>query len=157
MSFRVKFGVFLFFAIGLVVLFFVASALISSEGRDSFENLFFSEERKSMPTEKDISGNISVKSFPVNGRLLWVVEMRADNNSFEPPALVVNEGDVVDLSLMAIDRDYELYFPHLGIYKLVPKGEKSKIQFQAYPAGEHSFGCKSECANPPHGILVVNG
>ena len=82
--------------------------------------------------------------------------MKGENNVFEPSTLIVNEGDVVDIRLAAMDRDYEIYLPGLGIYKLVAKGKKSEIQFQAYSAGEHIFGCKAECANPPRGSLVIN-
>lgn len=155
MTLRGKLGLSLFFLIGLIILFFVIVSFYSSASNLSLKNIFFSNENDSSP-EESLSGDVSVKSFPVNSHTLWVIEMKGENNAFEPPTLIVNEGDVVDIRLAAMDRDYEIYLPGLGIYKLVAKGKKSEIQFQAFPAGEHIFGCKAECANPPRASLVIN-
>lgn len=156
MTFRGKISLALFFLIGLIVLFFVVVSLYAANSNFSLQSIFFADKSGSPPATKPAIGDVSVKSFPVNSHLLWVVEMRAENNVFEPPSLIVREGDVVDINLSAMDRDYEVYLPGLGVYKLVAKGQKSKIQFQAYPAGEHAFACKADCANPPHGLLVIN-
>lgn len=155
MTFRGKLGLSLFFLIALIILFFVAVSFFSSASNLPFKNIFFSQEEKSLVADL-LVGDVSVKSFPVNSHMLWVIEMKGENNAFEPPSLIVKEGDVVDIRLSAMDRDYEIYLPQLGIYKLVAKGSKSEIQFQAYPAGEHVFSCKANCVNPPQASLVIN-
>lgn len=155
MTIRGRLGLTIFLILAFFVLFFVFAYFFSSYDKP-IRNFFFSEEKVAIPQSTFTKGDVSVNNFLVNNHWLWMIQMRGDGNSFDPNSLVVNEGDVIDIQLSAIDRDYEIYLPGLGIYKLVPKGQKSEVQFQAYPAGEHLFACKDDCSNPPQASLVIN-
>jgi len=156
MTLKSKIGLSLFLITGLIVFFVVILSFYSSDPDLSLEEIFFGAKKKSSSPENLLPNDVSVKSFPVNDNLLWVIEMRGENNTFQPPDLIVNEGDVVDIRLSAMDRDYEIYLPELGIYKLVAKGKKSEVQFQAFPAGKHVFRCKAICLDSPKASLVIN-
>ncbi|MDP1706376.1 MAG: cupredoxin domain-containing protein [bacterium] len=155
MSIKGGLGLTIFFILAFFVLVFVLVYFFSSYD-EPIKNFFFSKEKIAIPQATFTKGDVSVNNFLVNNHWLWMIEMRGEGNSFDPNSLVVNEGDIIDIQLSAIDRDYEIYLPGLGIYKLVPKGQRSEVQFQAYPAGEHLFACKDNCSNPPQASLVIN-
>lgn len=155
MSIKGSLGLTVFIIFAFFVLVFIFVYFFSSYDKP-IRNFFFSEEKVTIPQQIFSRNDVSVNSFLVNNHWLWMIEMKAEGNSFDPNSLIVNEGDVIDIKLSAIDRDYEIYLPGLGIYKLVPKGQKSEVQFQAYPAGEHLFACKDDCSNPPRASLVIN-
>lgn len=81
--------------------------------------------------------------------------LSVQDNKYIPSTIVVNEGDVIDISLTAVDADYDFFLPDFGIYKKVNKGETGKLQFQAYPFGKYVFYCKN-CAKEVKGTLIVN-
>ena len=70
---------------------------------------------------------------------------------------MVNEGDVVDLSVTAADKGYDIFFPDFGVQKTAAKGETVKLQFQGYPFGQYKFYCKDSCGSTDvSGKLIVN-
>ncbi len=156
MAFRTKASLLLFFLIGLIIFFFIVFIFYSSASHQSLKSFLFGDQSSLKNPAADLNGVVSVKSFSVNHHQLWVIEMVGDKNSFDPSSLSVRESDVVDIHLSAIDRDYEIYLPDLGVYKLAPKGEKSEIQFQAYPAGNYVFACRNNCGDSPTASLVIN-
>ena len=105
------------------------------------------------------SGDVAVpKSAVVVGQekqaAIRTFEVRGEVGKFSPSTIVVNELDVIEIDLNAVDSDYDIFFPDFGVFKSVNKGTSGKIQFQAYPYGEYAFRCKDACA--AEGKLVVN-
>ncbi len=84
-------------------------------------------------------------------------DISANGNAYSPNTIVVNEGDVIDLSFTAVDKSYDMFLPDFGIIKTAAKGETVKIQFQGYPYGEYKFYCKTACGSADvSGKLIVN-
>ncbi len=108
------------------------------------------------PGDKPSDSNIAVpSSVSGNGPKFRVFSITASGGKFTPSTIVVNAGDVIDLTVAATDGDYDVVFRDLGVYKLIKSGTAGKIQFQAYPYGEYSFGCDSVCKGGS-GKLIVN-
>ncbi|MCR4328016.1 MAG: cupredoxin domain-containing protein [Patescibacteria group bacterium] len=82
-------------------------------------------------------------------------DIAVTGNNYNPSTIVVNEGDVIDISLTAEDKDYNIFFPDFGVYKEVIKGQTGKLQFQGYPFGQYKFVC-DECTPSFEGKLIVN-
>jgi heme/copper-type cytochrome/quinol oxidase subunit 2 len=84
-------------------------------------------------------------------------DISATGNAYSPSTIVVNEGDVIDLSFTATDRDYDIFFPDFGVYKAAKKGQTVKLQFQGYPFGQYAFRCSESCGSAKvEGKLIVN-
>ncbi len=97
-------------------------------------------------TVQKISGNVARRVFSIS----------ADNNAFNPPNIIVNEGDVVVIKFTAVDKNYDVSFPDFGIYEAFAKGTTQQISFQAYPYGDYRFFCTKACSGSPAGRLIVN-
>lgn len=85
---------------------------------------------------------------------LRTFEIRGENGTFSPSTIVVNESDVVEIDLVAVDKDYDIFFPDFGVVKSAKKGTTEKLQFQADLFGEYAFGCKELCK--AEGKFIVN-
>ncbi len=98
------------------------------------------------PTNVVETGNIAFRQFTIQG----------NGGAFVPSTIVVNEGDVVDLTLQAVDGDYSVFFSDFGVYGIAKKGETKKIQFQAPSYGKYTFVCNDVCKSVISGTLIVN-
>lgn len=83
-------------------------------------------------------------------------DIRAEGGRFTPDTIIVNESNVVDIYFTAGEKDYDIFFPDFGVYKLAHGGETVRLQFQAYPYGKYEFFCKDFCAEHVAGQLIVN-
>lgn len=83
-------------------------------------------------------------------------EVRAENGKFSPSIIVVNEKDVIDITLKAIDQDYSFSFPTTGVYRKVSKGTSGKLNFQVFSVGEFEFSCSDVCSPAVVGKIIVN-
>lgn len=83
-------------------------------------------------------------------------EIKAEKGKFSPSTIVVNEMDVITISLTAVDAKYNIFFPDFGVYREAEKGQTIKFQFQAYPYGQYKFYCKDICGARTEGTLIVN-
>jgi|YelNatPaOPRAMG01_1025707.scaffolds.fasta_scaffold62196_3 hypothetical protein len=87
-------------------------------------------------------------------------EIKAQNGKYDPSIIVVNEGDLVNIVLNAIDGDYNMYFPDFGNTIMAKKGALGRGQFTASPYGQYKFFCdpKTTPTCPPNmsGTLIVN-
>ncbi len=81
-------------------------------------------------------------------------EIRGEGGKYVPSTIVVDELDIVEIELRAVDQDYDISLPDFGIVKTAKKGSTETIQFQAYPYGEYAFQCKDACS--AEGKLIVN-
>ncbi len=98
-----------------------------------------------VPTNVVETGNIASRWFEITGQ----------NNEFSPNTIVVNAGDVINVTLKAVDQDYNMSFPDLGVTVSAKQGATAKAQFQASTYGQYTFNC-TVCRGTVSGTLVVN-
>jgi nitrous oxide reductase len=80
-----------------------------------------------------------------------------ENNEFKPLEFRVKQGDIFDVFVKALDKDYDITQPDYGIVLNIKKGEEKRLQFQATASGKFMFYC-SLCGGPdkgPKGYLIV--
>ena len=81
------------------------------------------------------------------------------NNAYSPSTIIVNQGDTVNLEVMAADANYGFTQPDYGFNDSIKKGKTQTIQFQALTTGKFTFFCSS-CGGPAKGpvgyIIVTN-
>lgn len=83
--------------------------------------------------------------------------LRIEGNKFIPDTVIVNKGDVVDLAISAVDKNYDFNQPDFGLRKSIPKGQTGGLQFGAISAGKFTFFC-SVCGGPdkgPVGYIII--
>ncbi|MDO8536903.1 MAG: cupredoxin domain-containing protein [bacterium] len=68
-------------------------------------------------------------------------EIKADNNTFTPDTIIVNAGDLTDIYITAVDRNYDFTQPDYGFRTQIPKGSRTRIAFTAGSAGKFTFYC----------------
>jgi len=82
----------------------------------------------------------------------------ANNDTFTPATAIVKKGDIIDLEITAVDKDYDFTQPDYGFSALpVPKGKTTKVQFQGLNSGKFTFYCAS-CGGPnkgPIGYIII--
>lgn len=96
-----------------------------------------------------------VSSAP--GFTLRKFALRIEDGKFSPDTVIVNVGDTVDLSITAVDGDYDFTQPDFGFKAAITRGTTQSIQFGATAAGQFKFFCAS-CGGPekgPVGTLVI--
>ncbi|HMB17362.1 MAG TPA: cupredoxin domain-containing protein [Candidatus Paceibacterota bacterium] len=84
-----------------------------------------------------------------------VFNIKAEGYKFSPSVIVVDEKDVVNIEIKAVDQDYNVFFPDFGVYKELPSGERIELEFQVSDYGEYEFFC-NECEEEMGGKLIVN-
>ncbi|MCL4404023.1 cupredoxin domain-containing protein [Patescibacteria group bacterium] len=99
-----------------------------------------------VPTSVQQTGAIAERSFIITGT----------GGKFSPNTIVVNQGDVVNLTLVAADAAYNIFFPDFGVTITAKKGQTVSAQFQPANYGQYKFYCKDVCSGSPEGTLVVN-
>ncbi len=83
--------------------------------------------------------------------------IKIEANAFTPDTIIVRKFDVINLTVNAVDGNYDLTQPDYGLNLSAPKGTSKTFQFQAYLEGKFTFYCAS-CGGPekgPIGYLVV--
>ncbi len=86
-----------------------------------------------------------------------VFSIKLQNNAFIPDTIVVNTGDIIHLTISAIDKNYDFTQPDFGFKTVLPKGSSKLVLFSASAAGKFTFFC-SACGGPskgPAGYLVI--
>jgi hypothetical protein len=83
-------------------------------------------------------------------------ELRGEGGVFLPSIIVVNEKDIVDITLKAIDQDYSFSLPSSGIYRKILKGNSGAIGFQISVPGKYEFLCADVCSPTAKGVMIVN-
>ena len=113
--------------------------------------------------DKNVAGGVAVPqvqtaAHPSGGDAsLRQFAISVDNNNalgkdaFSPDTVIVKKGDIIDLEITAVNKDYDFTQPDYGFYSIpLPKGTATKIQFQALNAGKFTFYCTS-CGGPGKG------
>ena len=83
--------------------------------------------------------------------------IKAENDNFTPKQIIVNENDVVDLSIEAVDKDYDLFLPNYNMRQSIALGKTKSLNFEANLVGRFKFFCPA-CGGPdkgPSGEIVV--
>jgi len=83
----------------------------------------------------------------------------ANHNAFTPSTIIVNQGDIVNIVVSAVDKNYDFTQPDYGFKQAIPKGQSKQIQFGATASGKFSFYCAS-CGGPsagPIGYIEIIG
>ncbi len=73
------------------------------------------------------------------------ITMTADQFSFDPPVLRVNQGDRVRLTLHAADVVHGFYLDAYGLQTRVEPGLSQHIEFVAGQAGKFRYRCSVSC------------
>ena len=123
-----------------------ANSIVLNEG-DKSTNVNVVVPELQVPAHK--TGSASYRQFAIT----------ANNGAFMPDTAVVNQGDIVDLEIMAVDKSYDFTQPDYGFYNVViAKGTTKKIQFEALNPGKFTYYCSS-CGPLGHGatgyVVVV--
>ena len=98
-----------------------------------------------VPTEVVPTGEIATRKFTIRG----------EGQTFTPSTIVVNELDIVELRLEAVDGSYDIFFPDFAVSLKADKGGFGSAQFQATQFGQYGYVCKS-CAGEVKGTFIVN-
>lgn len=113
------------------------------------------------PNEKTDQPGLAVprsaqESFPGSKNKMRSFEILAEKTSFSINKIIVNQNDIVRIQFTALDKNYDLTLPALGISQKVQKGERKTVEFQAIADGTFDFSCRS-CGgnNAMKGILIV--
>jgi heme/copper-type cytochrome/quinol oxidase subunit 2 len=99
-----------------------------------------------IPVKMMDTGSVSFRQFDVSGV----------GGKFSPDTIVVDEGDVIDLTLTATDGAYGIYFPDFAVSLAASEGKTAHAQFQATNYGQYRFYCDGSCVGDPKGTLIVN-
>jgi plastocyanin len=99
-----------------------------------------------IPTVVQQTGAIASRDFNITGA----------GGKFSPDTIVVNQGDVINLTLSASDGTYNIFFPDFGVTLTAQKGGTATAQFQPSNYGQYQFYCKDVCSGNPKGTLIVN-
>jgi heme/copper-type cytochrome/quinol oxidase subunit 2 len=86
---------------------------------------------------------LPVSTSPVTHELT----MAADQFSFDPPVLRVNQGDRVRLTLEATDVVHGFYLDAYGLETRVEPGLPQQIEFVADQAGKFRYRCSVSCGS----------
>jgi hypothetical protein len=78
--------------------------------------------------------------------------IQAKNNEFTPSTIIVNQGDIVNIIVDAVDKDYDFTQPDYGFHQTIPEGTTKAIQFGATASGKFTFYCSS-CGGPAAGPM----
>ncbi len=87
------------------------------------------------------------------------ITLTADQFSFDPPVLRVNQGDTVRLTLHAADVVHGFYLDAYGLNTRIEPGLSQQIEFVADQPGKFRYRCSVSCGGlHPFmiGELVVN-
>lgn len=107
------------------------------------------------PTENGLAVPLaSFKTLPGAESKVRTFEITAQKNAFSSQKIIVGEGDIVKIRFTALDNQYDLFFPALGVKTQAKKGETKFIEFQAVSSGSFEFLCET-CGPKTKGTLLV--
>lgn len=80
-----------------------------------------------------------------------VYDIAITKDGYNPDAITVNRGDVVQLNLTAIDGPYDFSMPYTGLWQAMVEGDTRQVSFGATSAGTFEFRCERIC---PDGKVI---
>jgi plastocyanin len=85
-------------------------------------------------------------------------DITVQHDAFTPNTVIVNAGDDVYITFLAVDKDYDFKQPDTGFANTLPKGQKKVLHGQFPAPGKFILYCES-CGGPDKGpvayIVVV--
>ncbi len=112
--------------------------------------------------EKELTKSVELPAGPSGIELssLKAYEVKMEKGSYDPSELIVAKGGRVQISMVAVDADYDVVFAApLGVYLNVKQGQAAVFGFDASDdkAGEYLFTCKDSCpaGGAMQGRLVI--
>jgi heme/copper-type cytochrome/quinol oxidase subunit 2 len=113
-------------------------------------------------TTSTVSGDVAKPTNVIqvrpDGSSLREFKIQASGNDFNPSTIIVKQGDSIQISLTAVDKDYDFTQPDYGFNTKVSKGQTRTFPFDATAGGKFTFFCKS-CGGPgtgPVGYIIVS-
>jgi len=98
-----------------------------------------------------------VPASPGGSESLRRFSLEIQGDKFSPDTVIINKGDVVELSITALDKNYDFTQPDFGFKKSISRGQTQEIGFQASAVGKFTFFC-SACGGPdkgPVGYVII--
>lgn len=86
-----------------------------------------------------------------------VFSISIDGGKFIPDTVILNAGDIANVTFTAVDRSYEVVQPDHGFRLNIPAGESKLLEAQFNIPGKYTFYCGS-CGGPdagPRGYFTV--
>ncbi len=83
--------------------------------------------------------------------------IQAREGQFTPNTVIVNEGDIVDIRITAVDGNYDFTQPDFGFRVAIPKGTTKIVQFGATASGKFTFYCTAcgGLSKGPLGYVII--
>jgi heme/copper-type cytochrome/quinol oxidase subunit 2 len=100
---------------------------------------------------------VQVPAAPNSAASFRSFSIQVSNNAYNPSTVVVNQGDTVNLKIVAVDANYGFNQPDYGLSSAIVQGKTQTIQFQATQSGDFTFYCAA-CGGPakgPVGHIIV--
>ena len=101
--------------------------------------------------------NLVAPASPGSSSNLRLFNLEIKGDKFTPDTIIVNKGDIVSLTITAVDKNYDFTQPDFGFKKSISKGQTQEIGFQASAVGKFTFFC-SACGGPdkgPVGYIII--
>lgn len=101
---------------------------------------------------------VSAPAAPGVSSKLRIFNLVGENNQISPYVIAVRDGDSVRINLQAIDQDYDLTIPDLGMQIVVSQGSDRNLGFQANGVGSLDFYCQrcGGSADNPQGNIFID-
>lgn len=150
---------------GIIVLILIAASVYFQTNKTTpaspNQGLSINNEPKKSETQLDIPENVSVPeqnqqtsqdvaapvsvvpASPQNNTSLRTFEIKAEGDLFKPNEIITYTGDVVEIKVTAVDKNYEWIQPDYGFNVKISKGATKSIEFQATTVGKFIFYCES--------------
>ena len=100
---------------------------------------------------------VVVPASPGGSESLRRFSLKIQDDKFSPDTVIVNKGDVIQLSITAVDKKYDFTQPDFGFKKSISRGQTQEIGFQASAVGKFIFFCGA-CGGPdkgPVGYIII--
>ncbi len=69
--------------------------------------------------------------------------MNAEKDSFSPNTFTCYQGEIINIEITAVDKDYDIVQPDNGLSLIIKKGETKNLQSQMNDIGKFAFYCES--------------
>jgi heme/copper-type cytochrome/quinol oxidase subunit 2 len=112
--------------------------------------------------DKNVLVNVAVPTTQTNAAPGVSAQYRsfsisANNNTFSPNTVVAKIGDSVIINITAVDKNYDVVQPDLGLKQSITKGQTKLMAFSPMSTGKFMFYCSS-CGGPskgPIGYIII--
>ena len=112
--------------------------------------------------DKNVPSNVAVPqtqtdAAPGVSAQLRTYSISANNNTFTPNTVIAKIGDTINISITAVDKNYDFSQPDNGLLQSIPKGQTRLVAMSPMSVGKFTFFCPS-CGGPskgPIGYIIV--